>query len=172
MSKYNTKFKHMIVQHCLTGGRGAKSVAKAHSLTHGQVERWVAAYRQHGLAGLTKKYAAYDAPFKLKVLQHMQRDMLSLQQAAALYDIRSADQIRRWSHAYHEGGIEALMPRPKGRPKQMKPKPPPEPPVGDDARTLEQLRQENEYLRAEVAYLKKLDALIQAKRPVTPKKRK
>lgn len=172
MSKYDTKFKHKIVQQCLTGRRGAKSVAKAHGLRHGQVERWVAVYRQHGLAGLTKKYASYDAPFKVKVLRHMEREMLSLQQAAALYDIRCPGQIRRWSHAYHEGGIEALMPKPKGRPKPMKPKPPLEPPVGDDARTLEQLRKENEYLRAEVAYLKKLDALIQARRPAAPKKHK
>jgi len=173
MSKYDTEFKHKIVQQCLAGRHGAKSVAKMHGLKHGQVERWVAAYRQHGLAGLTKKYASYDAPFKLKVLRHMARGMLSLQQAAALYDIRNPDQIRRWSHAYHEGGIEALMPKPKGRVKPMKPKPPPpEPPVNDDARTLEQLRKENEYLRAEVAYLKKLDALIQAKRADAPKKRK
>lgn len=172
MTKYDTKFKHKIVDQCLAGPRGSKSVARQHGLDHGQVDRWVAAYRQHGLAGLAKKYTSYDVRFKLKVLSHMERESLSLRQAAVLYNIRNPDGIRRWARAYDEGGIEALMPKSKGRRKQMKPKPPPEPPVGDDVRTLEQLRKENAYLRAEVAYLKKLDALIQARRPTAPKKRK
>jgi transposase len=38
--------------------------------------------------------------------------------------------------------------------------------------TLEALRRENEYLRAEVAYLKKLDALVRAQKHAAPKKRK
>lgn len=172
MSKYETQFKHKIVKQCLSGDRGSKSVAKMHGLDHGQVNRWTAAFCLHGLAGLAKKYASYDAKFKLRVVQHMKRDTLSLRQTAARYDIRNPDQIRRWALAYHAGGIEALHPKPRGRPKQMKPKPPLEPPVDDDERTLEQLRKENEYLRAEVAYLKKLDALIRAKQPIAPKSRR
>lgn len=41
-----------------------------------------------------------------------------------------------------------------------------------DTRTQEDLRKENEYLRAEVAYLKKLDALVRAKKQAVPTKRK
>jgi transposase len=41
-----------------------------------------------------------------------------------------------------------------------------------DTRTVEDLRKENEYLRAEVAYLKKLDALVRAKKQAAPSKRK
>ena len=53
------------------------------------------------------------------------------------------------------------------------PKPPePTPAHADDARTLQALRKENEYLRAEVAYLKKLDALVRANRQAAQKKRK
>jgi transposase len=46
------------------------------------------------------------------------------------------------------------------------PKPPQQPdtPETEDTRTREQLLKENEYLRAEVAYLKKLDALVRAKK--------
>lgn len=47
----------------------------------------------------------------------------------------------------------------------------PEPSQTEDTRTLEQLRKENEYLRAEVAYLKKLKALRQAKEQAAQKKR-
>jgi transposase len=42
----------------------------------------------------------------------------------------------------------------------------------EEARTLEQLEKENELLRAEVAYLKKLDALVRTARQAAPKKRK
>ncbi len=38
-----------------------------------------------------------------------------------------------------------------------------------DERTREQLLKENEYLRAEVAYLKKLDALIRAEQRQAPR---
>lgn len=172
MSKYDTQFKHRIVKQYLSGECGSKSLAKRHGLDYGQVNRWIASFRLHGIKGLAKKSASYDAQFKLRVVRHMERDTLSLRQTAARYDIRNPDQIRRWALAYHAGGIETLHPKPRGRPKQMKPKPPLEPPVDDDARTLEQLRKENEYLRAEVAYLKKLDALIRAKQPIAPKSRR
>lgn len=41
-----------------------------------------------------------------------------------------------------------------------------------DERSREELLKENEYLRAEVAYLKKLDALLQAKKPAAQKKKR
>jgi transposase len=56
----------------------------------------------------------------------------------------------------------------------MKPPEPPKPsgeqPV--QAKTLQELQRENEYLRAEVAYLKKLDALVRAKQQAAQTKRK
>ncbi len=55
---------------------------------------------------------------------------------------------------------------------QAKPPQPPAKATPDDERTREQLIKENEYLRAEVAYLKKLDALVQAKKAAQQKKRK
>lgn len=75
---------------------------------------------------------------------------------------------------YHEGGVEALKPKPRGRQEEMKL---PQPPVlaaqqTADMRTAQELRQENEYLRAEVAYLKKLDALVRAKKLAAQPKRK
>jgi transposase len=57
--------------------------------------------------------------------------------------------------------------------KVPKPKAAPAAPAkADDQRTLEELRVENELLRTEVAYLKKLDALVRARPPAAPKGRK
>lgn len=55
--------------------------------------------------------------------------------------------------------MDALAPKPKGRPRKMPMPIPPKPvkpakPLADDARTREDLLAELEYLRAENAYLK------------------
>ncbi|CAG2157839.1 IS3 family transposase ISRme12 [Cupriavidus campinensis] len=139
------------------------------------MQRWVASYRQHGQDGLRKKRNPYSTEFKLSVLLRMWREGLSGEQTAALFDIRSPGCIGVWERRYHSGGIDALSPRPRGRPKTMPqaipPKSPAEP-VADDERPRKELLKEIEYLRAEVAYLKKLDALVQAKKAAQQKKRK
>lgn len=175
MAKYDEKFKQAVVQAYLSGPLGAKAVAKAYGVDHGAVRRWVHGYQQHGETGLRKKVSRYDLPFKMSVLSRMQQEDLSCRQAAALFDIRGGGGvIRTWERQYHEGGPQALEPKPRGRLKKMSAPKPPKPsstPV-DESQALKALRKENEYLRAEVAYLKKLDALVRAKQQATPTKRK
>ena len=104
----------------------------------------------------------------------MQRDGLSYSQVAALFDIRSAGHVSSWERLYHEGGIDALSPRRRGRPRKMVTSLPPQPTEAGapDERPREELLKEIEYLRAEVAYLKKLDALLQAKKQAAQKKKR
>ncbi|VVE28159.1 transposase [Pandoraea capi] len=84
---------------------------------------------------------------------------------SARFDLREAASVSRWQRQYHEGGIHALEPRPKGRrPSVMSPlSPSAPPPKENDTRTREELLEELEYLRAENTYLKKLDALLKQK---------
>jgi transposase len=69
-----------------------------------------------------------------------------------------------------------LMPRRRGRPPKMATSHPPQPQPSEDGapdeRPREELLKEIEYLRAEVAYLKKLDALLQSKKPAASKKKR
>jgi len=174
MTKYDKAFKLKIVRLCQRGPGGYKVVARAHGLGPSSVRRWVASYRIHGPAGLTMKVGHYDVPFKLNVLRRIRRDSLSLQQASVIFDIRSADRIALWQRQYHAGGVDALASKPLGRPKAMAA---PKPPklgalkVPDENRSQKDLLKELEYLRAENAYLKKLDALIQEKKAAAQKKR-
>jgi transposase len=79
--------------------------------------------------------------------------------------------VGQWDRSYHDGGLPALIPRTRGRPKKMPQNPNPKPPPKDDqTRTREELLAEVEYLRMENAYLKKLDALIQAQKNATLRK--
>jgi transposase len=105
----------------------------------------------------------------------MWREELSFNQTIHLFDLRGGGGVvSSWQRKYHEGGIIALAPKPRGRPKPMKPPEPTTPstelPV--QAKTLQELQRENEYLRAEVAYLKKWAALVRAKQQAAQTKRK
>jgi transposase len=175
MARYDEKFKQAVVQEYLSGGCGYKTLAAKYGIAHSMVRRWVGGYRQHGVVGLRKKFNHYSAQFKLSVLERMRQQDLSYSQAAVLFDLRGGtDVVCGWERLYREGGVAALEPKPRGRPKKMKtPKlPVPAATQAADTRTVEALRQENEYLRAEVAYLKKLDALVRAKKQVVQPKRK
>lgn len=166
MSKYSLKFKQDVVAFYGDGERSYREVCLRFGLDYSMVRKWVASHAAHGVVGLSRKHSHYDAQFRLSVLKRMWKDGLSRRQAAALFDIRSAACLSVWERQYERGGIEALAPRRTGRPPGMrKPEPPPETqdPPPDSARSREELLAELAYLRMENAYLKKLEALTQAR---------
>lgn len=174
MAKYEERFKRAVVQEYLAGPQGFRAIAAKHEINAGILKSWVARYRQHGDAGLRKKFSHYSPEFKLSVLRRMWQENLSYRQVAALFDLRGGhDVVVTWERKYHEGGLSALEPKPRGRPKTMpNPKSPKLlPSEAEDTRTREELLEEVKYLRAEVAYLKKVKALRQEKEQAVPKKR-
>jgi transposase len=175
MTKYDESFKHRVVKEYLSGGEGGfVLLSRKYGIDSSMLRCWVSAYRAHGEAGLRRKHETYSADFKMSVLQHMWRHELSYRQACAVFDLREAGSVSRWERQYHEGGFEALMPRRKGRPPRMsQPKQPSQPTNAPaDGRSREDLLKENEYLRAEVAYLKKLDEVLRARGQAKPKKKR
>jgi transposase len=163
LAKYKTQFKLEVVQQYLDGNVGFRSLGRLRGLDHAMVRRWVSLYKVHGEAGLEKKYTSYNAAQKLAILQHMWDNELSYGQTASAFNIRTPGSIPTWERCYYGGGIDALMPRPRGRPKKMPDSKPPNTqlPIDDDTRTREELVAEVNYLRMENAYLKKLKALVQ-----------
>lgn len=172
--KYTEQFKHTVVGDYLAGHDGFKAVARRHGMANRSlVERWVAAYRLHGDAGLRQKRSRYGADFKLSVLRHMWENGLSITQTAAKFDIRRYSTVSDWECAYREGGIDALTPLPTKRLKKMTiPTTKPEALAGEDKRSREELMAELEYLRMENAYLKKVRALVQAQQNSAPSKKR
>ena len=174
MTKYSEQFKLAVVQEYLSDSSdGYLAIARRHGLTsHSMVERWVLAYRHHGEAGLSKKSSRYSVEFKLSVLQHMWDNQLSITQAAARFDIRNHAMVGIWERAYRDDGVEALASRPRGRPKPVATAVKPDSPPDDDKRSREELLAEVNQLRMELAYLKKLEALVQARPKQAPKKKR
>jgi len=171
MAKFDLKFKQEVVREYLAGG-SARGLGKEYGLDHGTIRRWVQSYRYHGVEGLSKKFEHYSAEFKLSVLKRMKQDHLSQREVEAMFGLRGCGTVSRWERLYHEHGLAGLKPRPKGRSTMMKPKIAPKPAKkADDTRPREELLDEIEYLRAEVDYLKKRSALIQAQEAAAQKQR-
>ena len=170
MAKFSIEFKLEVVLHHERQGGGAQRTAAFFGLDHGTVRMWVAAYRQHGNAGLIrrKRRPHYDVAFKRKVLRFLDQGR-SIREACAHFNISARTTILTWQRRHASGGIDALLPRPQGRRPMKKPPKPGQKPPGD--MTPEEMAEELAYLRAENAYLKKLKALAQAKRSAGEKKR-
>ncbi|MER9294872.1 MULTISPECIES: helix-turn-helix domain-containing protein, partial [unclassified Mesorhizobium] len=161
MSKYSESFKRSVVDSYLGGDESCASAASMHGVDAATVRKWVALYQAHGDAGLSGKYGRYDAAFRLSVLERMWEEGLSYRQTAALFNIRNASCLTGWEKRYHAGGIEALGPRPRGRPMSKPPSPAVPVAASDEAKSREELLAELKHLRMENDYLKKLEALTQ-----------
>ena len=171
MGKYETDFKLKVVKTFLAGEGGAKLLARRWSVPEEKIRTWVSHYQLHGIAGLQPKRSVYTAHFKLQVLSHQDRERLSSRQVAAIYDIRNPNQVVVWRRVLDDGGVAALEGRKQAHPMKTE-KPTPEPQDTHSASSHRALREEIERLRAEVAYLKKLEALVRSNRQAARKERK
>ena len=177
MKKYTEQAKLSVVEDYCSGSAGHREVAHRHGVNSSSLRKWIAAYQALGAAGLkSKRKKNYSPEFKLAVLQRMREEELSYRQVAALFDIRKSDIIGEWERRYDEGGLEALSRQPGSGRHQKMANPIPSIQLessDDEARTHDDLLAELSQLRMEIAYLKKLDALVQAmERAAQRKKRK
>ena len=159
MSKYSLSFKLKVVQHYLSGQEGQKATAKRFGIDHSTVRKWSAVWKLHGEAGLRTRHFTYSPAFKESVILHMREHRLSVREVCAKFTIPAFSTVSQWERLYDEGGLEALTAsrrRKKTMPERPEnhPVPPLQPPLAPDE------REELEQLRAEVAYLKKLQALL------------
>jgi transposase len=171
MVRYTKQTKLKVIKQYLVGQLGYHRLSAKLGIPAFTIRRWVDAYRLHGDQSLARVREQYGTAFKLSVLQHMWENATTINQTAAVFNIPHPDSIRHWAKRYGEGGSEAL-----GRIKAVAPDmptrlPPPEDkPVNE--LTREELLKRVEYLQMEVAVLKKLEALTQAKKAAALKMRK
>ena len=138
-------------------GHGFGSAAKALSVPRDTVRQWLYIYRSFGsevLLSMDGKQARYAYEQKVAAASAVVDGGMSKRDAMKAFGIMSMAPLKRWCALYREGGAEALRPKPKGRPKGSGSKP--------RVRTREQeLEERCRRLEAEVAYLKKLRALVE-----------
>ncbi|MEN9863654.1 MAG: hypothetical protein RLZZ601_1418, partial [Pseudomonadota bacterium] len=96
MSKYSKEFKLEVIKYYLSGKGGFKAVGDRYGVKHTYIQRWVHAYKAHGQKSLTKTYTHYPDTFTVSVLQSMQQDQLSINQAAARFNVPAPSTISLW----------------------------------------------------------------------------
>ena len=121
----------------------------------------------------------YSPEFKIAVIMDMRENHLSYRETARKYSIGSnesqgKDRLRLWERIYLEEGAAGFMTERRGRKSTGRPrKQPLEKSVEEDLIAENQrLRERNEYLEAELEYLKKLDALVREREQRSGKKPK
>ena len=106
----------------------------------------------------------YTPEFKIKVVETMRKEKLSYSEAAREFDVSNHHRVAEWERIYLEEGKEGLCIERRGRKSTGRP-----PKLKKEVE--EDLIAEVQRLRAENAYLKKLNALV-AERVRQEKKRK
>ena len=167
MGKYNPDFKLTVVQQVLNHGRTYSEVARENGISTSTVRGWVEVYQAHGMEGLDRKRAKYSGEFKQAVVEDMRDNHLSLVETAAKYNLGNHHVVAVWERIYFEEGVQGLYIERRGRaPSATNSGRPP----NLDKKVKEDLIAENQRLRMENDYLKKLHALVQQEKQQTNKK--
>lgn len=124
-----------------------------------------------------QKYKKYSAEFKIGVIMDMREHRLGFRETARKHNLTAASEasaanmVQRWERIYLEEGAEGLMKERRGRAcaagGTRKGRPP-----KLDKKVEEDLIAENQRLRMEIEYLKKLSALVLAEERKNGKKQK
>lgn len=107
-----------------------------------------------------QKQKRYSAEFKIGVIMEMREHQLGYRETARKYNLTitseasAANMVQRWERIYLQEGAEGFMEERRGRGSKGRP-----PKL--DKKVEEDLIAENQRLRMEIEYLKKLDALVQ-----------
>lgn len=165
MKKYSDEFRILAVNKVLEIGN-IKRAAQELGTNKAILRTWLAHYHAGGIEQVLHKNNTYTPEFKQTVIEYRRRNRLSLVQTIAHFRIPSFSLVLGWEKKYAEEGLKGLLPKAKGRTAKMQKGIKSEISKKDKGQNLtreQELETENEQLRMENAYLKKLNALVQAR---------
>lgn len=167
--KHGAEFRLQVIQDNQKG-HSINSLSKKWNLSTSLIRKWIDHHCSSGTKGLLpKRYLYYTKEFKLKVVKAYKDNGLSLRDCCLHFNIPAQSTVSSWVRNYEQLGLDGLGEQ-KGRPRTMK----------EDKQAakktkpftrLEELEKDNLYLRAEIDFLKKLEALTQKKQTPQRKKR-
>lgn len=165
MSKYSKTFKLELAK--LAQYESSRELGRKFGVSSGQIRYWSLVFQIHGVESFRHHGHPYSSQFKLNAIKSMQANRWSLAHCSAYFDLSSPGILFQWRSLYSREGTLRLTPRKKGRPNMKNASTTPTP---SEQMTEKELREELEYLRAENAVLKKLEALAQAKKKKAKKR--
>ena len=158
MAKYSKELKLEIINFMKEFHASPYAAQKKYNINEAVIRIWLRRYELYGIDGLVYKNTKYDGNFKISVVEYMHKNHLSLNETCIKFRINSVSNLSKWERIYYEEGPQALFRDLRGKRRKMSSK------VNKQNLSKnqdEKLIEELEYLRAENAYLKKLDALVQ-----------
>ena len=100
-------------------GAGGKGVASTLRMPEGTVRKWLYTYRALGKEALfVTSHKKYDHGLKVAAARDVVDKGMTLPEVMAKHGIASLTPLKNWCRAYREGGPDALLPKPKGRPRK------------------------------------------------------
>jgi len=182
MTKYSNEFKINVIGEYLAGIGSTSLHQKYHIPGQHAVLNWVHQYQINGFAGLKNRdhWQEYTCTFKLNVLKWMKENHSSLEQTALHFKMSSPSTIYQWERRFEAMGVDGLKTK-RGRPPMGKHEHIKRTAKKNDTlnradqpeqNRIKDLELENELLRIENEYLKKLDALVRQREQRERNKRK
>lgn len=155
--KHSGEFKCNVVRYYLETGSGYRLTARNFGINRTQVQNWVRLCRSQGYEGLLRRQPTIrrTLAFKRLVVETLINESLSLPQASTRFDDIAPSTILQWKRLYERGLLDGpeetlAMSKKVYRPDLSK---------TDSEKTPEEMIRELQYMRAEVAFLKKLNEL-------------
>lgn len=103
-------------------GFGGKLVGRLLGIPRATVEKWLYAYRALGKEALfVTTHRKYGHETKVRAARAVVEGEMTKPEAMEAFGLKSKTQINDWCRLYRQGGPDALLPKPKGRPKKAGP---------------------------------------------------
>jgi len=171
MTKFTNDQKIDAITRYQNTSENVNEIAKSIGANHEVVRMWIKQFEYHGLVAFEKSYTSYTMQFKMDVLNYLNENGATPNEAAVIFNISSPGLIRKWRIQLEKIGTDALISKKKGRRPSMENESNKQPKQAPVEGSREALQVEIERLRMENEFLKKLNALVQAKGK-SPKKTK
>ncbi len=150
-------------------GESSPFLSEKYSISSRQIRYWAQVVAIHGDKAFQPTPHLRCATARFQALKLMWTNDWSLGHTSAILNLISPGILSIWLDRYNKNGFKGLECGPRGRLPMKHPRITPV--RSDDEKTLEELKEEVAYLRAENAVLKKLEELEQIKRRQAKKKR-
>ena len=163
MTKFTHELRMQVIKERFSG-KSFSQLAKKFNIGETTIKQWVHQYNAGGVTQLINVNRRYSTEFKKNVIEYKWEYGLSLNETMSHFKIPNSGTVFQWEKRYLAEGISGLMQRKKGRLCNMMPKKPKTPKKPRELTREQELEAEIAQLKMENAFLKKLNALVQARK--------